>query len=933
MMGRGSHFIASVAASLGLAVLLAGCSPKRNTYASRQYQAFITRYNIYYNGDEHYRNTLERMEKEYRDDYNALLPLHPAEAEGREPSSAFDRSIEKAQKAIRLRSITRRPRRRSQGASDPEYKAWLRREEYNPFMHNAWMLLGRSRFYNSDFNAAAATFRYITRHYTWLPSTVAEARAWQARSYAAMGWTNEAATLLARVDTTLLSDKNVAAAYYPAMADVCMRQGDYTRAAQALRRAIRYTSGAQKTRLRFLLAQLLTRTGDRTGAYKTYSEIVSTTGAPYETKLTARLYRSEVTPADKSPKEIAALRRLTRYERNSEYQARIRNSIGRMLLASGDTAAAITELKAGADHEESTSADRAPAQLALAEIYLARKRYDLAQPYYSAASGALPSSYPGIDSIRRRSEVLEELALYAGTIHLQDSLLELAGMSESDRMAAIGRQIQRHKDDIHRQREQDRQALADAVADATRRAMQQQDEDATNAPSTFKLNTDNSWYFYNKDAIKAGQTAFRRKWGVRKLEDNWRRSNKRTYTPDESPEQNITTLDDRSVTTLDTVSSSNDPLNPQYYLANIPLTPQAQSKAREAIAQSLFNMGGVLKDRLEDYAAAESAYETLNSRFPDNPYRLDVLQALLLMHLRQGHRDRAERIREAIVSQFPDSPQGVAMASPGYIDGMLDMARRQEQLYAETYSRYLSGNNRSVHESYDEMSRLNPSDRIMANFTFLDGLAYLSEDSVARFNERMEALVSRWPDSAPAPLASSWLQQASDGSQVAGGGSNARSLIRDTRLAVTDGTSDTGSADAQASGLPSVGEFTFVADSPHTVAVMFDADSISRNALLYEIARHNFTTYSTADFDLEPLLFGRLAIILIHGLGSNAAAMRYVADWPQDAAIMQPGVTVIAVSEDDMRTLLRRGLTLADYLEALERLEDDDIERPLLDEE
>lgn len=51
---------------------LTGCSPKKNTAASRNYQAFITRYNIYFNGDEHYKKTLKAMEEKYEDDYSVL---------------------------------------------------------------------------------------------------------------------------------------------------------------------------------------------------------------------------------------------------------------------------------------------------------------------------------------------------------------------------------------------------------------------------------------------------------------------------------------------------------------------------------------------------------------------------------------------------------------------------------------------------------------------------------------------------------------------------------------------------------------------------------------------------------------------------------------------------------------------------------------------
>ncbi|MDE5554323.1 MAG: hypothetical protein K2J10_03975, partial [Muribaculaceae bacterium] len=83
--------------------LFSACSGKKNTAARRQYTAFITRYNIYYNGDTHYKETLADMEDKYEDDYSSrLLFMHPVEARGDEtapqPSGDFTRSIEKAKK-------------------------------------------------------------------------------------------------------------------------------------------------------------------------------------------------------------------------------------------------------------------------------------------------------------------------------------------------------------------------------------------------------------------------------------------------------------------------------------------------------------------------------------------------------------------------------------------------------------------------------------------------------------------------------------------------------------------------------------------------------------------------------------------------------------------------------------------------------------------
>ncbi len=192
---------------------LSSCSTKKNTAATRKYQAFITRYNIHFNGSTHYDETLEEMEKSYEDDYTRLMFIHPAAAKADpkapQPTGNFDRSIEKAQKAIQLRSIKKKPKKKAGKSGDPAYKAWLRREEYNPFLHNSWMMMGRSQYMNGDFLGAASTFFYTAKHFSWLPETVTEARLWEARSYCAMDWLFEAETILTRIKPDQLTSKDI----------------------------------------------------------------------------------------------------------------------------------------------------------------------------------------------------------------------------------------------------------------------------------------------------------------------------------------------------------------------------------------------------------------------------------------------------------------------------------------------------------------------------------------------------------------------------------------------------------------------------------------------------------------------------------------------------------------------------------------------------
>ena len=90
-------------------LFVTSCGTKKNTAVSRNWQAFTTRYNVYFNGKEHYIEQLQQMERDYEDDYSRRLLTHPAEARADQkmpqPSGDFKRTIEKMQKAIQLHSI------------------------------------------------------------------------------------------------------------------------------------------------------------------------------------------------------------------------------------------------------------------------------------------------------------------------------------------------------------------------------------------------------------------------------------------------------------------------------------------------------------------------------------------------------------------------------------------------------------------------------------------------------------------------------------------------------------------------------------------------------------------------------------------------------------------------------------------------------------
>lgn len=918
---------------------LYSCSTKKNTAGTRFFQAFTTRYNVYFNGEEHYKEQIEKMEKEYEDDYSDFVYIHPAEAyadpKAPQPSADFERTIEKMEKAIALHSIQKRPKKDRSKMKNPKYREFLKRNEYNPFLHNAWRLMGEAQYLKGDFLASSSTFMYVEKHFTWLPELVAESKIWQIRSYCALGWTNEAENVISRLKPDELTNKRLRTMYNTAYADFLIKSGRMKEAAPYLEKAVDNTGGIQKTRLRFLLGQVYAANGDNGSAYRMFKEVAGASNASYRTQLNARIKQTEVYQGANIEPEVKSLQKMARQDRNKDYLDQIYYAIGNLYLSRNDTVKAIENYILANEKSTRNGREKAINQITLGGLYFDQFKYDLAQPCYSEAIPQLPDDYLDYELLKRRSDVLDELAVYSQNVTLQDSLLELSKLSPEEQMKVAERLVEELKEKERKQAEE--AARQEYMAQASANASQLQSN-----TTTYTLNTDKSWYFYNTATKNAGKTQFQKLWGSRKLEDDWRRINKATFSMSDFEEANYDEEDEKEMTDSlgnplseeqiaevkkaeEEKAKEADPHYPEYYLVQIPKTDEERQNAENIIQEGLFNMGIILKDKLEDVTAAENAFNELDTRFPDNIYRLDMYYNMYLMYIRYGMNDKAEVYRQKVLADFADSKYGLALADPNYIQNLRDMDRVQEELYEKTYDDYLNNRNGAVHQSYDEMMRRYPLSKIMPKFMLLHALAYVPEKKYDEFQTTLKELLVRYPETDITPLASSILKDMARGRKVNGGSTNMRGMIWTIRL-----TNDT---TAQA-GDGELTPFDPSIEGEHICLLTYPTDSVSSNRLLFDVARHNFSSYTVRDFDIERMVFGQLGMIVIRGFASLADVEEYSKLLFADKQVaISDKIRPVFISKKNFDILLNEGRSFAEYFQFLSERSDDAVEEKIAEAE
>lgn len=908
-------------------ILLQSCSAKKNTAGSRFWQALNTRYNVYYHGKTNYDEQIKLLEDEYQDDYSQRLFVHPAEAKANpkapQPTGSFDRTVEKMQKAIALHSIKKKPKRPAGKGNDPKFKAYMKRDEYNPFLHNAWYLLAKSEYMKGDFLNASATFRYISRHFTWKEDLALESQVWEALCYCALGWTNEADNVLAHIHIDKIENKRIRSLANLAYADYYIRDKKNELAIPYLAEAVKGAKGSQKVRLNFLLGQLYEEQGQNDLAYQAFKKAGGSSGSTYRTQFNARIKQSAVYSGTNVSSEVKALRNMTRYDRNKEYLDQIYYAIGNLYLSRQDTVHAVENYIKAAEKSTRNGVDKAISQITLGGIYFAQHKYDLAQPCYAEAIPQINEDYPNYKMLKHRSDVLDELAVYSQNVTLQDSLLKLSKLPLEEQKKVIKKII----DELKKKEKEEAEAAAREEYMAQQSAKGNNMGNNKNAPTQFQMNNDNSWYFYNTATKNAGKTAFQQQWGNRKLEDNWRRRNKATFSLGEESAADTTMLAAADTTAMGNDSTkvdkaalkrAEDPHYEEYYLKQIPRTEEQIQGAHDIIQEGLYNMGVILKDKLEDMASAEFQFNELLRRYPDNIYRMDTYYNMYLMFMRYGSYSKAEECRQIILNDFADSKYGQAMQDPDYLENLKNMESDQEAMYAQAYSDYLNNNNDGVHAAYAEMMRRYPLSKIMPKFMFIDALSYVTQKDYEQFKTTIKDMLQRYPETDITPVASGIVKQLNSGRKLEGGSTNSRGMFWSTRLG-----NDTTPADLERKFTPFKEDF----DKPHVFILLYPTDSVSSNLLLYEVARHNFNAFVVKDYDIEQMTFSRLGLLVVKGFANYDEVVHYRTVFDEDKDMVIPeGIHQVLISEGNFQLLLNEGRSFEDYFNYLEERNDSTVE-------
>tara|TARA_B100001250_G_scaffold142800_1_gene122194 strand:+ start:5376 stop:7958 length:2583 start_codon:yes stop_codon:yes gene_type:complete len=670
-----------------LSLIISSCSTKKKAWTNRQYHNTLAKYNGYFNGNESLKTGVKKLHSNHTEDYTVILPVFPIKNLKKEKKvhTYMDKAIKKGSIVIQRHSIK------------------IKGTEYCKWIDDNYLMVGKSYFYKGEFKEAIKTFNFIKNEYTE-KQTRFYASLWLIRGYVQIGDFKSAELELEELKKdkkiTSKSEKDLTMV----AADFYLQKQDYTNGTNELLKTTSLIKRKRKkVRLNYILAQIYQNSKNYTLAQKHY-KLVLRSNPEYELAFNAKmnLARSFEEENSKAIKMKENLLKMTKDDKNKEYLDQIYFTIAEMEINNKDTVEAIKNYTLSTINSVENNSQKALSFLALGKIYYNQAEYRLAKTNYDSSLFYMQGDFRLYKETKERHLILIDLVFNLELIETQDSLQVLAGLSRSQQNAIINEIIQAEIDKERREAEEKKLRQQMIYESGINERLGQQFGNKTGG---------GKWYFYNPATLSFGMSEFRKKWGKRKLEDDWRRKDKKI-----SNSFDLDSLATDSIT-LETENKK----NPNYYLNQLPKTKEDFAASDSKIKEALYQLGVIYKEKLNKIKLSSESFMSIYTRFSfDKQYAALALYNVYINNMETSNLN-AEKTKNLILSNYPNSIYAKMLLDPNYKEEVFTKKDLQELKYQELFKLY----NENMYDQVIEKTNTISKDIYTNKSLLLRGLSFI----------------------------------------------------------------------------------------------------------------------------------------------------------------------------------------------------------------
>jgi hypothetical protein len=688
-------------------LLVAGCSLEKKSGVNRALQNLTAHYNILFDANELLRQKQDSYALSFVDSYNEILSVYQdTTAQGKTADKDLEEVKIKGGKIINIK-------------------------EQSHYLGDAYLVLGKANYLEGDYFQAVEFFSYVIRSFPNQPKLTEEALVWKARTMIHLNQLPKAKLVIdsAIQNITKKTKKRIIADAYATKLQYDIDVQNYDEGEEMAKQAVHY-SRDKKQRLRwtFILGQLQELDKKPADAYKSYSRIVNS-NALFEMAFNANLNRIRIQENQNGVKadRITLLKSLIKNENNKDFIDQIYYQIAELNYTDKNVNEAIKNYRLSVRFSRKNQSQKGLSYLRLADIFFKDKAdYISAKKYYDSTLFSLSPGYPGYIGIKKKSDNLQLLADRYGIIAREDTLQMLAKLDDKARAAKIDAMVNA---EILKQQAQTAYA-------------NESNNSATSGPGVG--GTSSSFYFYNSNAISQGYNDFKRRWGNRKLEDNWRRSNRASSDITSNSSQNI----DPDAPVDGAGKGKNASTAGDYrkqLTQNIPLTPDLLAKSNARVYNAYFDIANFYRDVLGDKKEAIAIYELLLARFPDSQDKPALYYNLYRLYA-DIDPAKSDKYKNMLLKDYPDTPFAKIIVDPDYGKKINDADAELTGLYNQVYDAYAGKDYTNAITLINNLQKQRPDNKWASQLVYLKVISEGHLEKFDPFRDSLVKLVAKYPN-------------------------------------------------------------------------------------------------------------------------------------------------------------------------------------------
>ncbi len=631
MKFRHTLIIATVLGGL----LINSCSTKKDKFINRNWHALNTKYNTLYNGNIAFEQGREELNASYRDDYWEILPVERLEVtdevklDSEDNNPNFIIAEEKATKAIQKHSMD------------------IKDEERNPQTDEAFLLLGKARYFDQRYIPALESFNYILRKYVE-SDKLNEATIWREKTNMRLDNPEVAIKNLKRLfKYESLKDQEYADAN-AVLAQCYINLNVPDTAIQKLKIAQAYTKkNPEKGRYLFIIGQLFNQLGHKDSANYAFDKVIALNRkSPRVYMINAHLQKIRNTEITDSNKE-EMLEYLTDLEENREnrpFLDKIYREVAQFHLTNQSDSLALVYYNKSLRATQGERKLNALNYQSLADYYFDEDEYKTAGAYYDSTLTNLTENTRKHRDIKKKLDNLEDVIKYEDIVQYTDSVITIYQMPEAERKAYFEDYIAELK---RKAEEEEAKKQAKAAAGF-----------ATFANSKGGKENKGKFYFYNITSLGYGKNDFRTRWGDRTLEDDWRWSNKSRTLVSEATGEQVAGNDPSAQSLTEDQKYSVD-----YYLGQIPTDVSVIDSLWTERNFANYQLGLIYKEKFKDNLLAAAKLERVLASNPEERLILPSKYNLFKIYEESGS-PLAQNMKQDIINNHPDTRYAEILLNP-----------------------------------------------------------------------------------------------------------------------------------------------------------------------------------------------------------------------------------------------------------------------------